>query len=136
MESQFFAHGCPAQRLHASPLIAAELPSAILTLAGSNGQRYHDRMIRSFAAYETEKLFRRERIRRLPPDIQRTALRKLVQLDAAISLDDLRVPPGSRLEALGGDRVGQHSIRINDQWRVCFVWNADGAEEVEIVDYH
>jgi len=93
-------------------------------------------MIRSFAAYETEKLFRRERIRRLPPDIQRTALRKLVQLDAAISLDDLRVPPGSRLEALGGDRVGQHSIRINDQWRVCFVWNADGAEEVEIVDYH
>ncbi|MSP92534.1 MAG: plasmid maintenance system killer [Myxococcales bacterium] len=93
-------------------------------------------MIRSFADTETEKLFRRERIRRLPPDIQRTALRKLVQLDAAITLDDLRVPPGNRLEALTGDRVGQHSIRINDQWRVCFGWMAGGADGVEIVDYH
>jgi proteic killer suppression protein len=93
-------------------------------------------MIRSFADNETEKHFHRERICRLPPDIQRTALRKLVQLDAAISLDDLRVPPGNRLEALGGDRVGQHSIRINDQWRVCFVWKAEGAQGVQIVDYH
>ncbi len=93
-------------------------------------------MIRSFADNETERLFRRERIRRLPPDIQRTALRKLVQLDAVMNLDDLRVPPGNRLEALSGNRVGQHSLRINDQWRVCFVWNKDGAEHVEIVDYH
>ena len=93
-------------------------------------------MIRSFADTETERLFRRERIRRLPPDIQRTALRKLVQLDAGVTLDDLRVPPGNRLEALSGNRVGQHSIRINDQWRVCFVWKTDGAEDVEIVDYH
>jgi proteic killer suppression protein len=92
-------------------------------------------MIRSFADTETEKLFRRERVRKLPPDIQRTALRKLAQLDAAIALEDLRVPPGNRLEALTGDRAGQHSIRINDQWRVCFVWAADGAESVEIVDY-
>ena len=93
-------------------------------------------MIRSFADNETEKLFRRERIRRLPPDIQRTALRKLVQLAAVVTLEDLRVPPGNRLEALSGDRIGQHSIRINDQWRVCFVWTAGGAEGVEIVDYH
>ena len=107
-----------------------------ITLAVITGTRYHGRMIRSFADNETEKLFRRERIRRLPPEIQRTALRKLVQLDAAISLDDLRVPPGNRLEALTGDRVGQHSIRINDQWRVCFAWKTDGAEDVEIVDYH
>lgn len=93
-------------------------------------------MIRSFADTETEKLFRRERVRKLPPDIQRTALRKLVQLDAVLTLDDLRVPPGNRLEALSGNRAGQHSIRINDQWRVCFAWTAGGAEGVEIVDYH
>lgn len=100
-------------------------------------------MIRSFANTETEKLFRRERVRKLPPDMQRTALRKLVQLDAVLTLDDLRVPPGNRLEALSGDRVGQHSMRIpniaelkGDQWRVCFAWTAGGAEGVEIVDYH
>ncbi len=93
-------------------------------------------MIRSFADTETEKLFRRERVRKLPPDIQRTALRKLVQLDAVLTLDDLRVPPGNRLEALTGNRLGQHSIRINDQWRVCFVWTTGSAEAVEIVDYH
>ncbi len=93
-------------------------------------------MIRSFADTETEKLFHREQVRKLPPEIQRTALRKLVQLDAAITLDDLRVPPGNRLEALTGNRLGQHSIRINDQWHVCFVWMAGGAEGVEIVDYH
>ncbi len=93
-------------------------------------------MIRSFADTETEKLFRRERVRKLPLDIQRTALRKLVQLDAVLTLDDLRVPPGNRLEALSGNRVGQHSIRINDQWRVCFAWTAGGADGVEIVDYH
>jgi len=93
-------------------------------------------MIRSFADSETEKLFRRERVRKLPPEIHRTALRKLVQLDAAIALDDLRVPPGNRLEALSGNRAGQYSIRVNDQWRVCFEWTAGGAENVAIVDYH
>lgn len=93
-------------------------------------------MIESFADNETEKLFRRQRVRKLPPDIQRTALRKLVQLDAAICLDDLRVPPGNRLEALTGNRAGQHSIRINDQWRICFIWRAGGPQNVEIVDYH
>ncbi len=93
-------------------------------------------MIRSFRCPETEKLFRRERTRKIPPDIQRTALRKLVQLDAAVTLDDLRVPPGNRLEALHRDREGQHSIRINDQWRICFVWNDGAVEGVEIIDYH
>ena len=92
-------------------------------------------MIRSFADKETEQLFRRERIRKLPPDIHRTALRKLVQLDAVVTLDDLRVPPGNRLERLTGNRAGQHSIRINAQWRICFVWSASGAQDVEIVDY-
>lgn len=110
--------------------------SPCITLAVTTGIRYHGAMIRSFADIETEKLFRRERIRRLPPDIQRTALRKLVQLDAAVACEDLRVPPGNRLEALTGNRLGQHSVRINDQWRICFVWAAGGAEGVEIVDYH
>jgi len=72
----------------------------------------------------------------LPPDLQRVGLRKLVQLDAAASLADLRVPPGNRLELLRGGRTGQHSIRINDRWRICFVWKDDGAHDVEIADYH
>lgn len=93
-------------------------------------------MIRCFRCPETEKLFRRERTRKIPPDILRTALRKLVQLDAAVTLDDLRVPPGNRLEALRSDREGQHSIRINDPWRICFVWNDGAVEGVEIIDYH
>ncbi len=71
-----------------------------------------------------------------PPDVARAARRKLAVLDAALRLDDLRAPPGNRLEALSGDRAGQHSIRINDQWRVCFAWRDGGAYEVEIVDYH
>ncbi|WP_371151621.1 type II toxin-antitoxin system RelE/ParE family toxin [Buchananella felis] len=93
-------------------------------------------MIRSFGNKDTERLWRRERVPSLDPRIQRVALRKLRQVGAAASLDDLRVPPGNRLEALKGDRSGQHSIRINDQWRICFVWTAAGPEEVEIVDYH
>lgn len=94
------------------------------------------RVIQGFRDKETGKLFRRERSKALPHDLQRVALRKLVQVDAATSLDDLRVPPGNRLEALAADRKGQHSIRINDQWRVCFVWKDGHAHEVEIVDYH
>ena len=93
-------------------------------------------MIRSFRDRETERLFRRERVRKLPSDMRRVALRKLVLLDAAESLEDLRVPPGNRLEKLTGNRAGQHSIRINDQWRVCFRWKDGDAEDVEIVDYH
>jgi proteic killer suppression protein len=93
-------------------------------------------MIRSFADRETERLFARTPGRRFPPELHRVMLRKLLQLDAADRLDDLRIPPGNRLEALKGDRKGQHSIRVNDQWRVCFRWDGGDAYEVEIVDYH
>ncbi|MFI7541032.1 type II toxin-antitoxin system RelE/ParE family toxin [Actinoplanes sp. NPDC049599] len=93
-------------------------------------------MIRSFGNRDTERLWRRERVRSLDPRVLRTALRKLALLDAAVTLGDVRVPPGNRLEALSGDRKGQHSIRINDQWRICFVWTETGPEDVEIVDYH
>lgn len=93
-------------------------------------------MIRSFACDDTARLFRLEKARAFPPDIQRTALRKLAQLHAVTELIHLRVPPGNRLEALKGDRKGRHSIRINDQWRLCFRWESDGPHDVEIVDYH
>jgi proteic killer suppression protein len=93
-------------------------------------------VIRSFADEETEKLFHGEASRRLPPDIQRSARRKLLQLDAADHLEIMRLPPGNRLEALRGSRRGRHSIRINDQWRLCFRWAGEDAYEVEIVDYH
>jgi len=93
-------------------------------------------VIRSFRDAETEKIFRRERSRRLPPEVQRRAHRKLLLIDAAESLEDLRVLPGNRLERLVGDRAGQHSIRVNDQWRICFRWQQGEAHEVEITDYH
>ena len=93
-------------------------------------------MIKSFRSPEAEKIFRREVVRKLPHDIQRTALRKLWMIDAAPDLVSLRVPPGNRLEALAGKRAGQHSIRINDQWRICFRWREGNAHDVEIVDYH
>jgi proteic killer suppression protein len=93
-------------------------------------------MIRTFRDKQTARVFRRERVRRFSLPVQRAALRKLLLLDAAESLDDLRVPPGSRLEKLRGDRQGQYSIRINDQWRVCFRWENGDAYDVEITDYH
>ena len=93
-------------------------------------------MIRSFRDQESEKVFLRERSRRLPPDVQRVAQRKLALLDASDSLQDLRVPPGNRLERLSGSREGQYSIRVNDQWRVCFRWSGTDAHDVEITDYH
>ena len=92
-------------------------------------------MIKTFASKETEKLFLREASHTLLTDIQHKARLKLEILDAAEKLDDLKVPPGNRLEKLSGDRQGQHSIRINDQWRICFVWKAGDAYNVEIVDY-
>lgn len=93
-------------------------------------------MINSFRGKGTEKLFHRQFSSKFPADIRRHALRKLLILDAAEQLDDLRVPPGNRLEKLAGDRQGQHSIRINDQWRICFRWHQGDAYDVEITDYH
>lgn len=93
-------------------------------------------MIRSFCCKETEKIWRGNVSRRFPRDIQDRALRKLRQLDAALTIDDLRLPPSNHLEALRGDRKGQLSIRINNQWRICFVWDRDEATHVAIVDYH
>ena len=93
-------------------------------------------MIRSFRDNDTEKVFRRERAPRFDVKLQRLAQRKLVILDAAENLGDLRFPPGNRLEKLSGGRKGQHSIRINDQWRICFRWRDGDAFDVEIVDYH
>jgi len=93
-------------------------------------------MIRSFRTRETERIYRRETSRRFPASVVAAALRKLLILDGAESLQDLRVPPGNRLEALQGDREGQFSIRVNDQWRICFRWSEGDAHDVEITDYH
>ena len=93
-------------------------------------------MIQSFADGETELIWRGLRSRKLPGDIQAIALRKLRLLHASRTIGDLRVPPGNRLETLKGNRAGQWSIRINDQWRICFVWDEGGPRDVEIVDYH
>ncbi|NCT66007.1 MAG: type II toxin-antitoxin system RelE/ParE family toxin [Rhodanobacteraceae bacterium] len=93
-------------------------------------------MIRKFADKEAEKIWRGTPSRRLPADIQQAARRKLRMLHNAANLDDLRVPPANRLEALKGNRAGQHSIRINNQWRICFRWEDGDAHDVEIVDYH
>lgn len=93
-------------------------------------------MIKSFGDKETEKVFNREFSRKLPTNIQPAARRKLEVINAAETLEDLRVPPSNRLEKLSGNRKGQHSIRINDQWRICFEWKGKDAHVVEIVDYH
>lgn len=93
-------------------------------------------MIISFRDRETEKIFQRQFSRRLPHNIQRVAFRKLRMLNRAQTLNDLRIPPNNRLEQLSGNREGQHSIRINAQWRICFEWHNGDAENVEIVDYH
>ena len=93
-------------------------------------------VIRSFADKRTAAVFSNRTPKGFPTDILASARRKLAILDAAETLDELRSPPGNRLEALQGDRAGQHSIRINDQWRICFVWRDDGPHDVEIVDYH
>ncbi|MCO5182489.1 MAG: type II toxin-antitoxin system RelE/ParE family toxin [Anaerolineae bacterium] len=93
-------------------------------------------MIKSFKSNETEKVFRRTFSRKLPNTIQKTAYRRLAYLHSATELKDLLIPPANRLEKLHGDRQGQYSIRINDQWRICFVWQDGDAYDVEIVDYH
>ncbi len=93
-------------------------------------------MIKSFHSKETEKVYHGETSRRLPNDIQRIAMRKLWMINAAVALEDLRIPPANRLEKLSGGRKDQYSIRINDQWRICFAWQKGDAYEVEIIDYH
>ena len=93
-------------------------------------------MIKSFKGKEAEKIYQGRYSKRIPKNIQRLAARKLEMLGAASELKSLRIPPSNRLEKLMGDRAGQHSIRINDQWRICFIWKAGDAHEVEVVDYH
>jgi toxin HigB-1 len=93
-------------------------------------------VVKSFKDGETQKIYRRERSRKLPVEIQQVALRKLRMINNAIALTDLRIPPANRLEKLGDNREGQYSIRINDQWRICFEWRGNDAFNVEITDYH
>ena len=93
-------------------------------------------MIKSFRDSNAERIFNRQFVRKLPRNIQQRAFMRLGAIDAAVKLEDLRLPPSNRLEVLKGDRKGQHSVRINDQWRICFVWRDGHAEQVEIVDYH
>ena len=107
-----------------------------ITLDIINATCYAFIVIRSFDSKDTEQLFNREYSRKIPLGIQRTALRKLWMPDATVELNALRVPPDNRLEALSGNRAGQHSIRINDQWRICFGWRDGNAHNVEIADYH
>jgi toxin HigB-1 len=108
----------------------------MITLYDSTVLCYHKAMIKTFGCKETEKIFRGSFSRKMPTDIQRIALRKLTQIHAAETLDFLRVPPANFLEKLAGDREGQWSIRINDQWRICFVWKDGHAYDVNIIDYH
>jgi len=98
--------------------------------------RYYSIMIKGFACSETEKIFHRLFSRKLPQTIQRRAKMRLDRIDAAVALDDLRLPPSHHLEPLRESRAGQHSIRVNDQWRICFVWQNGNVHDVEIVDYH
>ncbi len=112
-----------------------QVPVGVEPLAFINAMRYHCAMILNFRCKDTEALFNGERVARFA-NFEKSAMRKLVLLSAANSLEFLRVPPGNMLEALKHDRVGQHSIRINSQWRVCFVWTPAGATSVEIANYH
>ena len=105
-------------------------------MAHRERRQFQSPEIKSFADKDVARVLAREHVRRLAPALHPVAWRKLAQLHAATRLDSLRLPPGNRLEALKHDRAGQHSIRINDQWRICFVWKDGDAYEVEIVDYH
>ena len=93
-------------------------------------------MIRSFGSKDAERIWHEQYVKGIDRNVQRTALRKMELLHAAHNVEDLRVPPGNRLERLVGDRRGQYSIRVNDQWRICFIWRDGGADNVELVDYH
>jgi len=114
----------------------ASVNQGAVTLAVNNGRRYTTWVLRSVRDKDAERIWQRGRSKRLDHATQRAALRKLLILDAADQLGDLRVPPGNRLEKLRGDRANTYSVRINDQWRICFRWTPAGPEDVEIVDYH
>jgi len=133
--SQDLIAGLPAQNL-SGPRSFRSACATRITVDVHNASRYSVGVLRSFADKDTERVWRRERARLLDPKTQRSALRKLLILDAAETLDDARIPPGNRLEKLRGDRAGQYSIRVNQQWRICFRWTSAGPEDVEIVDYH
>jgi toxin HigB-1 len=111
-------------------------PLGLITLGVINAIRYHRRVIRSFRDKDTEAIWQRRYVKKLSPELSRLTYNKLVLINAAESINDLRVPPGNRLEKLSGSRSGQYSIRVNDQWRICFMWSAGGASNVELVDYH
>ena len=108
----------------------------LITIDGNNAERYADGVIQTFAEKDTERVWQRVHVRKFGPDLQRIANRKLLMLDAAETINDLRVPPGNRLVQLQGNRKGQHSIRVNDQWRICFTWTPAGPIDVEITDFH
>ena len=108
----------------------------LITIDVNNASRYASCVIQSFSEKDTERVWQRVHVRKFDPDLQRVANRKLLILDAAETINDLRVPPGNRLEQLQGNRKGQHSIRVNDQWRICFTWTSAGPIDVEITDYH
>ena len=108
----------------------------LITIDGNNAERYANGVIQTFAEKDTERVWQRVHVRKFGPDLQRIANRKLLILDAAETINDLRVPPGNRLEQLQGNRKGQYSIRVNDQWRICFTWTPAGPIDVEITDYH
>ena len=132
-----FPTRCRRVGLHQRLLCTGTPWSSALTCSVIDETRYIlGRVIRSFGNKDTDRLWHREFVPSIDPRIHSVALRKLRQVGSAESLDDLRVPPGTRLEPLKGDRAGQHSIRINDQCRICFVWTDAGPEEVEIVDHH
>ena len=116
--------------------LTRRIARAIFLLDDNNATRYYMDVIKSFTSSEAAKIYDREGSKKLPPSIQNVALRKLLMIDAAVTINDLRAPPANRLEKLKGSRNGQHSIRINDQWRICFRWVDGGAYDVEIIDYH
>ena len=108
----------------------------MITLYVNNGKRYDGPVIRSFRDKDTESIWQRRYIKKLSRELSRLTYNKLVLINAAESINDLRVPPGNRLEKLSGNRAGQYSVRVNDQWRICFTWSTAGAGNVELVDYH
>ena len=136
MLSTFICHSYVIHRHLTPPPTSDSINHTNITLDVIIVSVYSKSMIQSFSDKETAAVFAGHVVRRLPQDMQQVARRKLKQLDAARVLDELKIPPGNRLEALKGNRKGQWSIRINDQWRICFIWNNGDAEDVQIVDYH